>query len=368
MSAADAGLRRISPVWLLRPLRRYGAEMASSEFGAARVVEADGIGVRLTSPDKPMFEGCSKGDLLDYYLAVGTPMLDQVGDRPTAMERWPEGVFDGSEHFFHKNLPKSVPDYVAGVDVKLNSNRVATMLRPTSRASIGWAVQMGTITFHAWSVTASDVEHPDQLRVDLDQSPGTSFADVVSMARLCREVLTELSMPAYVKTSGGDGLHVYVPIEPTHTFIDVRHAVIAVGRQMERRRPDLLTLSWWKEERGERVFLDYNQNARDRLIASAYSVRPHPSAPVSMPLSWYVLDGVRPDDFTVRTVPSILSDGWINPWADMRANAVSLAPALDLWDHDVEAGLGDLPYPPEFPKMPGEPKRVQPSRDTDRKR
>lgn len=337
--------------------------MGSKEFGTPLTVDIDGIDVRLTSPRKPMFEGITKLELFEYYRTVGAVMLAQIGDRPTALERWPEGVFEDSEHFFHKNLPKSVPTYVEGVEVRLNSNRNATLMRPTSIASIGWAVQMGTITFHAWSVRADDVEHPDELRIDLDQSPGTSFADVVSIARICREVLDELAMPAFVKTSGGDGLHVYVPIEPTHTFIDVRHAAIAIGRQMERRRPELLTLSWWKEERGERVFLDYNQNARDRLIASAYSVRPHADAPVSMPLAWEVLDDITPGDFTVRTVPGIMADGWMNPWAAMRASAVSLAPAVALWDADVADGLGDLPYPPEFPKMPGEPKRVQPSRD-----
>ncbi len=182
------------------------------------------------------------------------------------------------------------------------------------------------------------------------------------VAASCREVLDELGFPSFVKTSGSRGLHVFVPIVPAHSFVDVRHAAIAIGRELERRDPDGVTVSWWKEERGDRVFLDFNQNAQDRLMASAYSLRPRPSAPVSMPFAWDELESVDPEAFTLRTVPGIVASRATDPWAGMRAAAVDLAPALAWWDRDVADGLPELPYPPDFPKMPGEPPRVQPSR------
>jgi DNA ligase D len=339
--------------------------MASTSHGAPGMLDVDGEQVRLTSPDRPVFPGVTKREVLDYYLLVGDRLIDQVGDRPTALERWPDGVHDGAEHFYQKHLPKKVPSFVEGVDVRFPSGRTGRMLRPTGRASVAWAVQMSTVTFHAWPVSMADTDRPDQLRLDLDPSPTNSFADAVAVAVGCREVMAEWGWPAYVKTSGSRGLHVFVPIVAAHSFIDVRHAAIAIGREIQRRMPDLVTMSWWKEERGGRVFIDFNQNAQDRVMASAYSLRSRPEATFSAPLAWEELGARLPTDFTVRTAAERLDEP--DPWAGMAAAAVDLAPALDAWERDVSDGLPELPYPPDFPKMPGEPSRVQPSRDTTRR-
>ena len=335
--------------------------MPSSSHGAASVVDVDGVGVRLTSPDKPVFPGVTKRAVFDYYRAVGHRLVEQIGGRPTALERWPDGVSDGAERFYQKHLPKTFPDYVHGIDVRFPSGRPGTLLNPDSRAAVCWAVQMSAITFHAWPVSAPDTSSPDQLRIDLDPPDELDFASVVRVAQECRTVLAEWDWPSYVKTSGGRGLHVFVPIVPTHSFIDVRHAAIAVGREVERRLPHLVTMSWWKEERGGRIFVDFNQNAQDRVMASAYSLRPRPKATASMPIDWADLDGIGPEDFTLRTVPHLVAT-LPDPWKGMRDSAVDLAPALTAWERDVADGLPELPYPPDFPKMPGEPPRVQPSR------
>jgi DNA primase len=233
---------------------------------------------------------------------------------------------------------------------------------------VGWAAQMGTVTFHPWPVRREDADHPDELRLDLDPQPGTDFEDAVRAAGEARVLLEELGYAGFPKTSGGRGVHIYVRIEPRWTFTDVRHAAIAFGRELERRLPGQVTTKWWKEERGERIFLDYNQNARDRTIASAYSVRPKPGAPVSAPLTWDELTEVVPEDFTVATMPArFAAVGDRHAGIDDAAH--SLQPLLDLYERDEAEGQGgDMPYPPDYPKMPGEPKRVQPSRDRDRPR
>jgi DNA primase len=216
-------------------------------------------------------------------------------------------------------------------------------------------------------VRRTDVDHPDELRLDLDPQPGTDFEDAVRIAGEARALLDELGYAGFPKTSGGRGVHIYVRIEPRWTFTDVRHAAIAFGRELERRLPGQVTTKWWKEERGERIFIDYNQNARDRTIASAYSVRPKPGAPVSAPLAWDELAHVAPEDFTVATMPARFAQ------VGDRHGAIddvvhSLQPLLDMYQRDAVEGRGDMPYPPDYPKMPGEPKRVQPSRDRDRPR
>lgn len=336
--------------------------MAASSHGSPVSVDAGGVSVRLTSPEREMFPGITKRKVLDYYLSVAGPMVAQVGDRPTALERWPDGVGDEREHFFQKHLPKSTPDYVSGLSVRFPSGRRGTILNPDSAAVIAWAVQMSAITFHAWPVRAPSLDKPDQLRIDLDPSPGRGWRDVLDVALMCRELLSEWEWPSYVKTSGSRGVHIFIPIRPDHSFINVRHAAIVVGRELERRSPDLVTTSWWKEERGERVFIDYNQNAQDRLMASAYSLRPKPDATVSMPVEWDDLPDVDPHDFTLRTVPALVRARARDPWSGMQEAAVSLEPALERWERGVREGLPELPYPPDFPKMPGEPPRVQPSR------
>jgi DNA primase len=226
---------------------------------------------------------------------------------------------------------------------------------------------MGTITFHPWPVRREDVDHPDELRLDLDPQPGTDYADAARVAREARALLEELGYRGFPKTSGGRGIHIYVRLEPRWTFTDVRHGAIAFGRELERRLPDRVTTSWWKEERGERIFIDYNQNARDRTIASAYSIRPKPGAPVSAPLAWDEVPDVAPEDFTVATMPTRFAQVG-DRHAEIDAHAHSLQPLLDMYQADLAAGRGDMPYPPDYPKMPGEPKRVQPSRDRDRPR
>jgi DNA primase len=224
---------------------------------------------------------------------------------------------------------------------------------------------MGTITFHPWPVRAGELDRPDELRIDLDPQPGTDFADAVRVAAEARALLEELGYRGFPKTSGGRGIHIYVRIEPRWSFTDVRHAAIAFGRELARRRPGEVTTSWWKENRGQRLFVDYNQNARDRTIASAYSIRPKPGAPVSAPVGWDELGDVQPEDFTVSTMPARFAEvGDLHAEIDDRAH--SLEPLLAMYERDEAAGEGDMPYPPDYPKMPGEPKRVQPSRDRDR--
>jgi bifunctional non-homologous end joining protein LigD len=335
--------------------------MASTPHGAATSIDVDGTAVRLSSPDRPIFPGVTKRDVFEYYLAVGDRLVEQIGNRPTALERWPDGVAPEAEHFFQKHLPKSTPPYVTGIDVRFPSGRAGTLLNPSSRTAVAWAVQMSALTFHAWPVRAPDVVRPDQLRIDLDPPDGRDFGSVARVALECRDVLAQWEWPSFVKTSGSRGLHVFVPIVAAHSFVDVRHAAIAIGREVERRLPSLVTMSWWKEERGDRVFIDFNQNAQDRVMASAYSLRARPEAPVSMPVEWSAVDGLDPRDFTLRTVPSLINET-PDPWQGMAAAAVDLGPALDAWDRDVARGLPELPYPPDFPKMPGEPPRVQPSR------
>lgn len=334
---------------------RYGADVAP-----AQEIDVDGTRVRLSSPDREVFPGITKREVLDYHLAVGEVMLRQIGHRPTALERWPEGVHEGAEHFYAKHLPKSVPEYVHGLRIHFPSGRPGVLFDPDSRAALAWAVQMGTVTFHAWPVIAPDVEHPDQLRIDLDPSEGTGLREVREVALMCRELFDERGWPSRVKTSGSRGLHIYVPVQQRFSFIDVRHVAIVLGRELEHRAPDLVTTSWWKEERGSRIFLDFNQNAQDRLMAAPYSLRARPEATVSMPIAWAEVEDVDPREFTLRTVPGIVAER-SDPWDDDAA-PVDLTRAVEMWDAQVEAGLPELPYPPDFPKMPGEPPRVQPSR------
>lgn len=252
------------------------------------------------------------------------------------------------------------------------SGRTADEVCPTELAVVAWAANLGTLTFHPWPVRGGDVEAVDQLRIDLDPQPGTDFDDAVRVAPHLREILDELGLPGYPKTSGGRGIHVFVPVAPEWDFVAARRATIAIGRELERRLPDQVTTKWWKEERGAKIFVDYNQMARDRTIASAYSIRSNQRATVSAPLRWEELGDVHPDDFDVLSMPArfaAVGDLFAPLRADREDPGASLEPALELSRRDeAEHGLGDLPYPPEYPKMPGEPKRVQPSKDRDRAR
>jgi DNA ligase D len=354
--------------------------MAASE---AVIVDAGRRDLRVSSPDRVIFPktkrtgAVTKLDVVKYYLAVGDGIMRAVERRPTTLERWPKGVHPGivvstrekggGDAFYQKRIPKGAPDYVQTARIEFPSGRHADEICPTEVAVVGWAAQMGTITFHPWPVRSDDVDHPDELRIDLDPQPGTDFEDAVRVAAEARVLVDELGYAGFPKTSGGRGVHIYIRIEPRWTFTDVRHAAIAFGRELERRLPGQVTTKWWKEERGERIFIDYNQNARDRTIASAYSVRPKPGAPVSAPLTWDELPDVAPEDFTVATMPARFAEVGDRHAAIDDAHH-SLQPLLDMYEHDEAEGDGDMPYPPDYPKMPGEPKRVQPSRDRDRKR
>lgn len=339
------------------------------DFGDPRVIDAGGIPVRVTSPDRPLWRDVSgvitKGDLVEYYFAVAPALLDALRDRPTTLQRFPDGVvIDGArrDSFYNKHLPKSVPDFVGHARVTFPSGRTAVQVCPANAATIIWAANLGTVTFHPWPVTRADVDRPDELRIDLDPQEGRDFADAVEVAVSLAGMLRDLGADPYVKTSGGRGLHVFVAIDPRWEFLDVRHAAIALGRALERELPDLVTTAWWKEERGARVFVDYNQMARDRTMASAWSVRARAGAPVSTPVSWSSLPGLDPSAFSISTVPLILQEAG-NPWATLGATRFDITPLLDLWREDVaERGLGEMPFPPDYPKMPGEPPRVQPSR------
>jgi DNA ligase D len=353
--------------------------MAASE---ATTVDAGGRELRVSNPDRVIFPATERGqavtklDIVEYYLAVEDGIMRALDRRPTTLERWPKGVHEGivlstrekggGDAFFQKRIPRGAPDYVQTARIQFPSGRHADEICPTEIAVVGWAAQMGTITFHPWPVRSDDVDHPDELRIDLDPQPGTDFADAVRVAAEARVLLADLGYTGFPKTSGGRGVHIYVRIEPRWSFTDVRHAAIAFGRELERRLPGQVTTKWWKEERGERIFVDYNQNARDRTIASAYSVRPKAGAPVSAPVAWDELASVAPEDFTVATMPARFA-GVGDLQASIDDVAHSLQPLLDRYESDAAEGEADMPYPPDYPKMPGEPKRVQPSRDRDRR-
>jgi DNA ligase D-like protein (predicted polymerase) len=338
-----------------------------------REVTVDGRSVRVSNPSKIYFPelGLTKGDVIDYFLAVGPGILGALRDRPTTMERWPDGVREetrlatraepGGQAWFQKRAPKGTPEWVQLADVTFPSGRAATQVAPGDVATVVWMVNLGTLRFHPWPVHTPDVEHVDQLRIDLDPQPGTTFGDAVTAAIELRAICTELGLTPFVKTSGGRGVHVFAPVQPV-SFVDARHAVIAIGRELARRMPALVTVNWWKEERGERIFVDFNQMARDRLMTSAYSIRPTPAGQVSAPLEWDELVDAHPSDLTLVTVPARFATRG-DAWADLALVAPSsLAQALEWFERDARAGEGELPYPPEYPKMPGEPSRVQPSR------
>jgi DNA ligase D len=317
--------------------------------------------VRLSSPSRVLWpdQGISKLDLANYIVAVGEAFVRANGDRPVSLQRFPEGI-DGEE-FFSKNPPRGAPDFVRAVTVIYPSARSHPQLVIDEPAAAVWAVQMNTIVFHPWPSRAEDSDNPDQLRIDLDPQPGTDIDDAIPAAIELREVLAEAGLEAYVKTSGNRGLHVFAPIEPVREFLDVRHAVIAAARELERRMPDAVTTAWWKEERGRKVFVDFNQANRDRTIAGAYSPRALSHAPVSCPITWEEVENVDPTSFTIGTVPDRLRTKG-DPWADFGERQGSIDTLLAWWQRDLDDGLGELPFPPDYPKMPGEPPRVQPSR------
>jgi DNA ligase D-like protein (predicted polymerase) len=339
-------------------------------------LEVGGRTVRVSNPEKVYFaeRGLTKLDVVQYFLSVGGGILGALRERPTTLERWPGGVFEGAklstradnrgDAFYQKRVPQGAPDYLETARITFPSGRTADEVCPTELAVVAYCANLGTLTFHPWPVRRTDPDQPDQLRIDLDPQPGTDFTNAITVSGELRALLHELGMEGHPKTSGGRGLHVYVPIEPRWTFVEARRAVIALGRELERRMPEQVTMNWWKEERGERIFIDFNQMARDRTIASAYSVRANPRATVSAPLRWDEVPDVRPNDFDVTTMPARFAEvGDLH--AGVNTEAYSLEKLLEMSERDqTDRGQGDMPYPPEYPKMPGEPKRVQPSKDT----
>lgn len=317
--------------------------------------------VRLSSPSRVLWPepGITKLDLANYIVSVGDAFVRANGDRPVSLQRFPEGI--NGEQFFSKNPPRGTPDYVRAVPVVYPSARTHPQLVIDEPAAAVWAVQMNTVVFHPWPSRAENSDNPDQLRIDLDPQPGTDFDDAIPVALELRAVLAEAGLTAFIKTSGNRGLHVFAPIEPTHEFQDVRHAVIGAAREIERRMPKEVTIAWWKEERGERIFVDFNQANRDRTMAGAYSPRALPHASVSCPLAWDELESANPTAFTIATVPERLRTIG-DPWQSMGDAPGTIDVLLEWWKRDLKAGFGELPFPPDYPKMPGEPPRVQPSR------
>jgi len=337
-------------------------------------VEAGGRAVRVSSPDRVIYEATAttpevtKAMVAEYFASVEDGLMRALRDRPTALERWTSGVRPGmklatsrmdkdADAFYQKRVPKGAPDYLESVEITFPSGRTAEEICPTEIAVPVWCAHMGALTFHPWPVRRADVDRPDELRIDLDPQPGTTFTDAVRVALVARDLLRELGLEGFVKTSGNRGVHVFVRIEPRWEFLDVRHAAIGFGRELARRDAGT-TVDWWKEERGARIFVDFNQNCRDRTIASAYSLRPIPGAPVSTPMSWDELAEVTdPSEYNLFTVPERVAAG--DPWTSIDDTAYSLEPLLALWE---ELPGGEMPFPPDYPKMPGEPPRVQPSK------
>ncbi len=335
--------------------------MASEPHGPAVELEVGDRTVTVTNPDKVFFSarGETKLDLARYYVAVGAGALHGVRERPTVLKRFPQGAEGPS--FFQKRIPANRPPWIESVTVSFPSGRSAEELCPVDVAHLVWAANLGCLDLNPWPVRRGDLDHPDELRIDLDPQPGADFEMVRRLALATRELLEEHQMVGYPKTSGSRGMHILVAVEPVHGFLEVRRAALALARELERRLPDVATSAWWKEERGERVFVDFNQNARDRTVASAYSVRANPEGRVSCPLTWDEVADVDPADLTIATVPGRVARLG-DPHAELHAVRYPLEPLLELAARDEAGGLGDAPWPPNFPKQEGEPARVAPSR------
>ena len=324
-------------------------------------IEVTGRTLEISHPDKVFFSarGETKLDLVNYYLAVGDGVLVGVRERPTVLKRFPNGA--EGPFFFQKRVPANRPEWLQTVTIDFPSGRTAEELCPTDMAHVIWAVNLGCLELNPWPVRRADVDHPDELRVDLDPQPGVPFQAVREVALEARQVLGEHQLVGFPKTSGSRGIHINVPIEPRWEFDDVRRSALALARELQRRLPEVATAAWWKEERGERVLVDYNQNARDRTVASAYSVRPKPEATVSCPVAWDEVADLDPADFTLATVPRrVRAVG--DPGSGIDERRGSLDSLLELAARDQASGLGDAPWPPHFAKQVGEPKRVAPSR------
>jgi DNA ligase D len=327
----------------------------------AITIEVDGHEVRLSSPDKVMFPeiGATKRDLVDFYLSVREPYLRANGGRPLLLERYPDGA--AAKSFFQKRVPAGAPDWLQTTVVSTPNGTDSNALVAHDMAHIVWAVNLGCLGFHVWPYKAADPEHADELRIDLDPTPGVTFAMVQEAAFEVKALLDELGVPSFPKTTGNRGLHVYVRTLPHYSSYDIRAAAVALAREMERRRPDLVTAAWWKEERGVRVFIDFNQNAPHKTVFGAWNVRPRVGGQVSTPLAWDEVQSVDPQVLTLLNLPARIAEHG-DPWATMNESAVDLSALLAWSARDMANGLMDAPWPPVYPKMPNEPPRVAPSR------
>jgi DNA ligase D len=324
-------------------------------------VDVAGRLVTVTSPDKMMFPqpGLTKLDVVDYYRRVEAPLMGAIRGRPILMQRFPSGV-DGS-NFFQKRVPKDRPDWLETSVVSTPNGTTSEALVAADLAHIVWAVNLGCLGFHIWPNLAADDDHADELRIDLDPQPGVGFDEARVVAGELKGLLDEVGIRGWPKTTGNRGIHVYTRLEPRWSPIEVRRAAVAVARELARRRPDVITDAWWKEERGERVFIDFNQNAPHKTVFGAWSIRAREGAQVSTPFDWGELDTIDPDACTALSVPErVESRG--DPWHDVADDPQVLTPLLEMYDRDIASGLEDAPWPPVYPKMPGEPPRVAPSR------
>jgi bifunctional non-homologous end joining protein LigD len=324
------------------------------------ILEFAGVAVAVSNPEKIYFPGTghTKLDLVRYYLSVADGALRGVAGRPMILKRFVQGA--EGEAFFQKRAPQRRPDWIETVELSFPSGRTADEVVVRDTAQLIWVVNLGCVDLNPHPVRAEDVDHPDELRVDLDPVPGIGWPQILQVALVAREVLTDFGLTAWPKTSGSRGFHIYARIEPRWGFTDVRRAAVALAREVERRAPDAATARWWKEER-HGVFVDYNQNAKDRTVASAYSVRPTSDARVSTPLSWDEVPGCQPEAFTIDTVPARFAAAG-DPWRGIDESAGSLEPLLELAAQQEAAGASDAPWPPHFEKQAGEPPRVQPSK------
>ena len=327
----------------------------------AVVLEVDGRDVRVTNPGKVFFSarGETKLDLVEYYLSVAGPLMRAMGGRPVLLERYPDGA--SGKSFFQKRVPKGAPEWLTTTVVSTPNGTRSNAMVAADLAHVAWAVNMGCLGFHVWPYLADAPDFADELRIDLDPQPGVVFDQVREAARAVKAAFDELGMAVYVKTSGRRGLHVYARLQPRWDSYEVRAAAVALAREMARRRPDLITDAWWKEERGRRVFVDFNQNAPHKTVFGAWSARPRVGGQVSAPIGWDEVDDVQPEDLTIATVGARVAETG-DPWAAMDGEAASLEPLLEWHARDMNAGLMDAPWPPVYPKMPNEPPRVAPSR------
>lgn len=324
-------------------------------------LDVDGTEVVISHPDKVFFSqrGETKLDLVEYYLAVAEPFLAATRGRPVLLQRFPEGA--GGSSFFQKRVPRSAPRWLTTTVVATPNGTTSDALVVADMAHVVWAVNQGCLGFHVWPTHADAPDVADELRIDLDPSPGIGFDQLRDGAVIARELLDELGIESHLKTSGSRGLHLYVGLQPRWDSYEVRAAAVAFARELERRHPELVTAQWWKEERGSRVFIDFNQNAPHKTVFGAWCVRPRAGAQVSTPISWDELPGLVPDELTIATVPARVAAGG-DPWAEKAERPQDLTPLLHLASVDAAAGLPDAPWPPVYPKMPNEPPRVAPSR------